>query len=336
MRTISQYIEECEPGDVIPAIKGEILKTKFLEDTQVQNIIIGTPEDNIKLVIKKVAWIIEPKVGNVLSLTSTGGKKSPIDGLTLKRNKTSGIKYIIVSTGAKSEQEISVTESSSTVVDEEPMTASDSVIDNYVMDRLYIFQRVSKVIETVPNIHYPIEKAAELATAVHIELSRKGISPRPSDKQLERKATHAAKKEEAAPKKESTKSGWRAFKHPLSGVPLGDESADKIQKVFIPWRIRTDPDTLTKAGMPEYHRMVGEAARELEISNASAAEAYMLAHIQEFEPNAARQAKVLSKFTKGLVKLKLAKDPDQLTDSEGVHLIKHFKQIWNQLMESDE
>jgi hypothetical protein len=82
--------------------------------------------------------------------------------------------------------------------------------------------------------------------------------------------------------------------------------------------------------------MVGEAARELEISNASAAEAYMLAHIQEFEPNAARQAKVLSKFTKGLVKLKLAKDPDQLTDSEGVHLIKHFKQIWNQLMESDE
>jgi len=339
MKLISEYLDGIEPGEVVPSIKGIIIKIVPPSSKGIQYITIANPgldeddvtaDDFIKLAISEDKWVAEPEEGNVLSIVSTAQKKQAAKGMVLKEGKNG--KYISVTSGASIEQsEYSVTESPA----EEAMTAADHVIDNYILDRLYIYSRVDKLIGS----NYPSDKAAELATAVHIEMSRRNIAPRPDDNQLERKKVH---KEKAAPEEspkrraEFNRADWRNYVHPKTGVLLGSEGVDKIKEVYVPWILTKDRDSLEE-GVRGLFDMVHEAARELKITPSLACQHYILKYIKDYEPNSQkRRDAILNKFMKGLEEAKIVVDSTEITDKEAVYLLKNFRDTFEEIIETDD
>ena len=336
MKKISEYINGMEPGEIVPSIKGIITKVvPAPAGKEIQYITIASEDkiENIKLAINKNKWVPDPYVGNVLSLVSTAKKKESAKGLTLKSGKN-GL-YISVGEGASIEEE-PVTELEP---EPEPMTAADSAIDNYVLDRLYIFSRAMKILERFNESsewQFNVEKVPELATAVHIELAKRGMVPRPDDNQTERKKVHKDKKEGKL-QEEFSKSDWRDFKNPVSGVSLGSEGVSKIAEVYVPWVLRiSDPSSLEN-GPKELYRVVNLAAQELGITPSKSFDALLVKYINDYEPNSEKRRKTLiAKFAKGLEEEKLVADSVDITDKEATYLIKNFRKVWDSIMESDE
>lgn len=349
-KNIKDYIEGIEPDENVPSIKGIIRKITPPDDkkeTQILKIQDIDGSEFISLHIKdKALWVINPKCGNIISLTSTGGGKKASAGLTLKQNKNNGIKYITVTNGAA----ITMTEEDlvTETVDEEPLTAADSAIDNYVLDRLYIYKRCSHLVKEIKDVMFPPDKIAELATAVHINLERSGIAPRPTDKQLERKAVHRndAKKFEKpsieqlpippqcggrAPEK---KNNWRSFKHPKSGVMLGDEPIEKFATLYGPWVLRQTRSTLDQPMKDLYDNIV-DACKELNIGVIDMYEAYLTQYAIGYEKNEKKRNEIIKKFEDGLVENEeVEKLPP--TKEEAASIIVNFKSLWKALIEDDD
>jgi hypothetical protein len=354
MKAISQYLEGIEDGEVIPSISGEIISVKVDEETGKQTITIATGTESIKITIKdKAAWVVDPVKGHILSMNSSH-KGGASKGLTYKINKTSKIPYIIASAGVTSQvtSPVSVTEE-----EQEPMTAADTAIDNLVLDRLYIYGRVKRMVREINSqsigIDFPEEKIPELTTSIHLDLKHMQITPRPTDKQLERKQVHKAvaeKKREAATPKESSKSdeppkrtktasdGWKDFKHPMSGERLGDVSLEKMEAHFFPWMFRTDPSTL-KPATAELHRVLGEAMVGLKLTPQMLLEKYITHYAGEYSPTSTkRRDKAIAKFCDGLVEKGETKNnimEGSVTENEATAVLRNFGSLWKEIVESE-
>ena len=356
MKLISEYLDGIEPGEVVPSIKGIIIKIVPPSSKGIQYITIANPgldeddvtaDDFIKLAISEDKWVAEPEEGNVLSIVSTAQKKQAAKGMVLKEGKNG--KFISVTSGASIEQsEYSVTESPA----EEPMTAADSAIDNYILDRLYIYGRCKRIVEQLDD-SLPFDKLPELATAVHIALERRNMAPRPDDNQENRKKVHKERQgavaytpkggmaPEESDKREGVarnafRSDWRNFKNPVSGVLLGSEGVDKIKEVYLPWSYRQNPDSIEK-GPRGLLDMVNEAARELKITPADSLQAYTLKYIKDYEPNSQkRRDTILNKFMKGLEEEKIVVDSTEITDKEAIHLLNNFRDTFEEIIETDD
>jgi hypothetical protein len=211
------------------------------------------------------------------------------------------------------------------------MTAADSMIDNYVLDRLYIYKRVVKLANET-EVDYPSDKLPELATAVHIELSRAGKSPRPTDQQLERKRVH---KERTTPVEKMAPvghSGWRSFVHPLSGVKLGDEPVEKIGVTFAPWALKTDRDRLEDKMKP-FHDAVMEAIEDLGLEYQDILEAYTVAYIHSTgEKDVKKKKALMTKFNDGLLDNGYVKKFGEPTNKEALTILRQFPKIWKEII----
>jgi hypothetical protein len=248
--------------------------------------------------------------------------------LQLKVSKATGNPYIVVTTGAEISH-IPAKQNSVTETEEspEPMTAADSMIDNYILDRLYIYGRVERLV----GYNYPSDKLAELSTAIHIELSRAGKSPRPTDQQLERKRVH---KERTTPVEKMASvgySGWRNFVHPLSGVKLGDEPVEKIGVTFAPWALKTDRDRLEDKMKP-FHDAVMEATEDLGLEYQDILEAYQVSYIHGQEKETVKRKILTKKFDNGLVEHGYVKKEGQPTNKEALAILRHFPAVWKEII----
>jgi hypothetical protein len=351
MKKIETYIEGVEDGEVLPSIKGIILSVKVNEEEGKQTIKITDSEgDTINIFAKdKAAWVINPSEGAVLSMTSSG-KGGVSKGLTFKVNKKNNIAYIVASAGVTSSVEpvsVSVTEE-----EQEPLTAADHTIDSLVLDRLYIFSRVKKIVREMNSnsigIDFPEDKIPELTTSIHMDLKYMNISPRPTDKQLERKKvhkeTHAKKKEvkapvEEPPKRTKTQSdGWKDFIHPVSKERLGDVSSEKMATQFLPWYYRTEPASL-KPEIAELHRAIGLAREGLKITPQMVLEQYITFYAKEYAPNSEkRRNRAIIKFCEGLVEHKVTKNDirdGSVTETEAASALKNFGNLWKEIIETE-
>jgi hypothetical protein len=241
-------------------------------------------------------------------------------------------------------------------VADEPLTAADSAIDNYVLDRLYIFKRVS-VLVAETEVSYPHEKVAELATSAHIELSRAGLKPRPTTKQLERKEVHKPKQKDSVtekPKKQETdiipfKIDWKQFKHPVSGATLGSEPLEKMGKVYYPWYLRQTKSMLDAQALSLYEALT-IAFEDIQLEPIDAYGAYLISYINEYlNPKESKDLtpdesnklshntnRLIDKFEKKLQKAKYVADSNKITNKEAKQILIDFSKIWKELIEDEE
>lgn len=356
MKSINEYIEGIEPGDTVPSIKGTITNVTPPDDIKQTQVISIQSTERIKLYIKdKALWLVNPVIGSTLSVTcgkAAAGK--PVKGIVLKRN-SAGKPYLTVSTGAiLSMEDHSVTEPE----EPEAKTAADTIIESYALDRLYVFKSVERIVskfnaDKPEHERFPVSKLPELATSCHMEANYAKQKIRPTTAQLERKKVHADKKfpakqkvsedqEGKAPRTEPAKSekpksaiNWRDFKHPKSGVPLGDCDIKKVQTHLGPWYYKNRPESLEPA-IAEYHRNVGACLEELTTPH-DVLQAYIQQYAEDDEPHSPkRRTENIMKFIDALAEAKLTKgniaDTYTATTSEVIEILRNFAALWEQIV----
>lgn len=347
MKPLKEYLEGIDEGETVPSIKGVIQSVKVNEETGSQSITINDGTDSIKIVAKdKGGQLIDPVVGNVLSATVTSGKALS-KGLVLKVNKTSKVAYIVASMGVHYTQSPGPNSVTEPEVEQAPKTGAELLIENYILDRLYVFKVVTQIVREFNaghvGVEFPESKVPELATSAHIEIARAGVVPRPTDQQLERKKVHkevaASKKEDKPAKKPVDKSSddWRTFVHPTAGTPLGDYSPEEMATKFLPWMYRTNPATL-KPAVAELHRVLREAMEGLKLTPQMVIERYLDHYASEFAPNSVkRKDAAIAKFCEGLVAIKVTKNnilDGSVTEKESEEVLKQFPHLWKQFVET--
>ena len=184
MKTIAKYIDGYENDDVVPSIAGKIVKVVPIgEGVKNQRITVKDSEgEKINIQLRPDVALDEAEAGMLFYATSSGGKEASV-GITLKE-KEDGTKYLVIRNGAsvRVEEEGSVTETSKPKEGQKRKSTSQLTIESYVLDRLFIYREVNSVIsefnDAYPDFKYPLDKASELATSVHIEIAKKGIAPR--------------------------------------------------------------------------------------------------------------------------------------------------------------
>ncbi len=103
----------------------------------------------------------------------------------------------------------------------------DALIKGYALERLYIYEMVKQVLIDEGS-DYPVEKIAELATAVHINLDRKSgnkevLPPRESTARFPKSATDNNPKQGDTPKAEDTAKSKPAAK------PVPKEEVEQVE-----------------------------------------------------------------------------------------------------------
>jgi hypothetical protein len=354
MKTIDDYIDDIDPGQVVPAIKGEVVQITPPKDGEATQVVTIQSEQRIKLYIKKEdLHIPDTSVGSVLS-AACSKSHSGISGIILKRNSADK-PYLVVSNGATVSVSEPVREEAVSVT-EEPMTATDLKIRAYLEDRLYIHSIVVKMIRE-HNLkqddlidHFPIEKSAELATGVHMFIgSGGGGRIAPTHTQRVRKELHKPsvtekpkKKKEEASEEEADKSDkidWRDYKHPKSGERIGDISVEKIKTQIAPWYYRANPESL-QPEVAEYHYYIGKAIQGHKLTPLSILNAYIEHYAKDVHPHsAALRTESVVRFCNGLSENKILAgnilDDYNPKMNEFLAVIRDFKNLWETLVESD-
>lgn len=357
MKSINEYIEGIEPGQMVPAIKGEVVQITPPSEPGKSQVVTIQSDQRIKLYIKSESdHIADDSVGHILSAASSR-ISSGFAGLTLKHN-TSGKPYIVTSSGVSMSVDKVAEEKNSAPVSE-PMSENEYKIKAYTEDRLYVYSLVSAVVAEFNEsaaIPFPKEKLPELATSAHMFAEKScGVGRlKPTHTHRVRKEVHqpsvtekkkavsAAKKEEPATEagdKSADSGSWRTFIHPKSGRPLGDTDPKTIKTQLAKWYYSTDPSSL-KPEIAAVHLNIGKAIHDLGFTTDDILNAYIQHYAsEEFKNSAKLCTEAVVKFANGLESGGLTEgnilDDGKATKTQFLAIMRDFPALWKSFVEGD-
>jgi hypothetical protein len=196
----------------------------------------------IRVLLKDIdesKFVHEDSVGQVYEFVSSKSPNGSLSGVVFKEGKKD--KYLCVTKRATinrvkdleaSDEEIQSTEKPALKESQPASTQqngeSDKDIIKYTKERLYIYDKVVGIINESDS-SFPIEKVPEIATSIHIDLSRKNANILPRVV----KPVFAKEKEPepAAPSK--TPINWRNSRDIRNGSKLGEMTKDEAIKQYL-------------------------------------------------------------------------------------------------------
>jgi hypothetical protein len=223
-------IKAVKKSDILPAyIEGKLTyagEIKEKDGIKRQTIILSEDDEDLNVVLRgSYAIFGRNHINKFVRILSSKAKNGSIIGVKVKESKNAG-KYFVVDSPSilipdideHNKQNESVKEEAKLIKEEKQEGVKEEEtpyhqlspvykdIENIVKERLLIYEACRDIIEKEEESKFPLDKIPELATSVHIEISRRGHKILPphqrKERFIEKKNPDPKKEEEAQPASE--------------------------------------------------------------------------------------------------------------------------------------